>query len=736
MTIKVWGTLALTALLANHVAAQETQAKSQVPSVNEEIDFTQPDAMVRLGARYRTSAAPLTSRRATPSVAPTLAADVSAGTFGANQGNGNYIFPGFLGLAGTTYNGGTLNIFSNLIQGQYFGVIISAAHVDSTSNGVYGINSNAVQGSTSALPEVVGGYFGTYRADATKTGLVTNNVGIKIGLSNDSTYGVAATNSVGLQIDGVANVNSTNNYAIRYTDGSLFSVLGNGNVGIGTNAPARPLHIFQNSANGIRIERQSYGAFDLGLTQLMQASTMDFVTSAQAPHTGFVWQTQNSSGAPVNVMGIDSDGNVGIGTLNPANKLYVAGNMALAPSSQLGFVNAGSSVGGANYALQGDATNTVLNAPTNSLYFKSGGITKMIMDAGGNLEIDGGTLTLNAGGNMAIRFFTNAEGGVIYRNGTTGDLTIAPQTNTIFNNGNVGIAKVPTEKLDVDGNIKVSGDVLITGATAGLKFATSSAGGAISRNPTTGDMNFAPQANAIFTTGNVGVGTAPAAKLQVAGDFRVGSNGTNTDLRFFTDAPNVLAGYAGNPVTYSYDQVSSISPVTVPAAGVTTHTALYLKSATAANQGVNQIDLVVDGNINAKYQDVAEWVPAKEQLAPGTVVTIDPLEANHVLATTRAYDTAVAGVISPQPGITLGERGPSKALVATTGRVRVHVTAEQRPVHAGDLLVASDEPGVAMASVPVDLNGIAIHRPGTVIGKALESLQSGHGDILVLLTLQ
>jgi hypothetical protein len=118
------------------------------------------------------------------------------------------------------------------------------------------------------------------------------------------------------------------------------------------------------------------------------------------------------------------------------------------------------------------------------------------------------------------------------------------------------------------------------------------------------------------------------------------------------------------------------------------------------------------------------------------VVTIDPAGVNRVLPTARAYDTAVAGVISRQPGITLGEAGGDKALVATTGRVRVRVTAEGRPIHAGDLLVASNEPGTAMASVPVEVNGLSIHRPGTVIGKALEPLKDGRGDILVLLTLQ
>ena len=39
-------------------------------------------------------------------------------------------------------------------------------------------------------------------------------------------------------------------------------------------------------------------------------------------------------------------------------------------------------------------------------------------------------------------------------------------------------------------------------------------------------------------------------------------------------------------------------------------------------------------------------------------------------------------------------------------------------------------------SVPVELGGLRIHRPGTLIGKALEPLAQGTGEILVLLSLQ
>lgn len=146
--------------------------------------------------------------------------------------------------------------------------------------------------------------------------------------------------------------------------------------------------------------------------------------------------------------------------------------------------------------------------------------------------------------------------------------------------------------------------------------------------------------------------------------------------------------------------------------------------------------LTVDGSINSRYQDVAEWVPARFPLAAATVVTLDPTKSNHVEASSKAYDTRVAGVISAQPGITLGESGGGKVLVATTGRVRIKVDASQGPIMVGDLLVTSDRAGMAMKSQPISLGGVQIHRPGTLIGKALEPLAKGTGEILVLLSLQ
>lgn len=151
---------------------------------------------------------------------------------------------------------------------------------------------------------------------------------------------------------------------------------------------------------------------------------------------------------------------------------------------------------------------------------------------------------------------------------------------------------------------------------------------------------------------------------------------------------------------------------------------------------INASGTIEGGNVKARYQDLAEWVDSPQQLAAGTVVVLDSTRSNQVVAATQAYDSRVAGVISLKPGIMLGEEGEGRVLVATTGRVKIKADATNGPIQIGDLLVTSDRDGYAMKSVPVDIGGVRIHRPGTLIGKALEPLAQGSGEILVLLSLQ
>jgi hypothetical protein len=232
-------------------------------------------------------------------------------------------------------------------------------------------------------------------------------------------------------------------------------------------------------------------------------------------------------------------------------------------------------------------------------------------------------------------------------------------------------------------------------------------------------------------------GTAPVASL-AGGRLIVENNGPDGDNH------TILRRMVNSMIFYPSDHPDLPGGLLVRQKGGAI--AMWVDQNTNGNVGIGTTtptaklhvagNITVDGNINAKYQDVAEWVPSTQKLAAGTVVILDPERTNQVLASTSSYDTAVAGVISAQPGLSLGEKGEGKVLVATTGRVKVKVDASKAPVKIGDLLVTSDVAGVAMKSKPMTMNGRKFHSPGTIIGKALEPLASGTGEILVLLSLQ
>lgn len=68
--------------------------------------------------------------------------------------------------------------------------------------------------------------------------------------------------------------------------------------------------------------------------------------------------------------------------------------------------------------------------------------------------------------------------------------------------------------------------------------------------------------------------------------------------------------------------------------------------------------------------------------------------------------------------------------------VRVKADASYAPIEIGDLLTTSPTHGHAMKAQPVQISGIELYRPGTLIGKAMEPLESGTGMIEVFVTLQ
>jgi len=123
---------------------------------------------------------------------------------------------------------------------------------------------------------------------------------------------------------------------------------------------------------------------------------------------------------------------------------------------------------------------------------------------------------------------------------------------------------------------------------------------------------------------------------------------------------------------------------------------------------------------------------------PGMVVAIDPNQTGQMRVCAHAYDTTVGGIISGaggvNPGITLRQTGTvadGTLPIACTGRVWCWCDADAGgAVSPGDLLTTSDTPGHAMR---VRDYGKA---RGAILGKAMSSLKTGKGLVLVLVTLQ
>jgi len=244
----------------------------------------------------------------------------------------------------------------------------------------------------------------------------------------------------------------------------------------------------------------------------------------------------------------------------------------------------------------------------------------------------------------------------------------------------------------------------------------------------------------VATNGSVGIGTAaPTQLLDVSGAGEVKARAAGT-----LSAAIQLQESSGTTTWSEWQQYYDRLRLNMYNGSTTKADVMTILSSGKVGIGkdtpTEALDVVgnikATGSISATYQDVAEWVPSTQKLSAGTVVVLDADRTNHVLAATKAYDTGVAGVVSAEPGIILGVGSSDKLKIATTGRVKVKVDATRSPIKVGDLLVTSGVEGVAMKSVPVDLGGTQIHRPGTIVGKALEPLASGTGEILVLLSLQ
>jgi hypothetical protein len=124
---------------------------------------------------------------------------------------------------------------------------------------------------------------------------------------------------------------------------------------------------------------------------------------------------------------------------------------------------------------------------------------------------------------------------------------------------------------------------------------------------------------------------------------------------------------------------------------------------------------------NAKYADLAEYYTSDVEYEAGTVVMIGG--SAEVTAANIVGTTKVVGVVSINPAYLMNSECEGvKVAVALQGRIPCKVIGR---VERGDLLIASDIPGVAISSIDPTA--------GSIIGKSLQSHDAdGQGIIEIV----
>jgi hypothetical protein len=159
--------------------------------------------------------------------------------------------------------------------------------------------------------------------------------------------------------------------------------------------------------------------------------------------------------------------------------------------------------------------------------------------------------------------------------------------------------------------------------------------------------------------------------------------------------------------------------------------------------GMRTFDLEAEATIWARWgvqtgpRDLAEIYFSADALEPGDVVCLTE-EENGIAPTGTVGDPRVIGIVSSEPGLLLGsqrevperEDGRAGHPVALLGCVPCKVTDEGGPIRCGDLLTPSSLPAHAMRA------SAGAHSPGTIIGKALAPHAAGTGKIDVFVMLR
>lgn len=434
------------------------------------------------------------------------------------------------------------------------------------------------------------------------------------------------------------------------------------------------------------------------------------------------------------------------------------------------FANNQYVVGPVLYGEQGGGLGVIssTSSQTLALYWTSSGVTVNLpttMLAATTIDAN-----LAVSGAVTASTFANpgAAAGSFFVGPNTGNAAMTGQNNTAVGSGALLSNLAGTENTAVGGNaLKNSGGTNNTatgyGALNGPLLGTSTGSGntasgafaltfdgtgfnntavgyqALDLNAT-GNGNVAVGASALYAhssgDNNVAVGPGTLQNCQSdANDTAVGAFA----LQHFTSGGNnvALGQNAGNNLQSGNNNIYLGNAGNATESGIVrigtpgTHTSTYI-AGTIEDPVCNNITITGGSDLAEPFKITT----ADQSVAEGEVVVIDEANPGQLKLTDQPYDTHVAGVVSGANGIHAGIQMHQEGMldggknVALSGRVYVQADTSNGAINPGDLLTTSGMPGRAM-KVSDHLKA-----QGAILGKAMTSLKSGKGMVLVLVTLQ